>query len=265
MAVQLGRRVWRGFQEDDCAFMAGAVAYQIFFALLPFFLFIVGVLGMFLSTQQLRQDVVALLHDVFPAGVDRRLVDELVASGGLSLGIGLLGTLWGVTAIYASLDRALRGVIEGAGRTFVRGRLQGLVFAGLLTLLAAVSFSLSFVVQAFATFLRSSGIATTQRLALELVSPLAGLVAGFVLFYVVYLIVPRRRMPPEAVTAGAVTAAALWEVAKIAFAILAREAGIFRAFGALAVGAGLLAWIYLTAVILLLGAEVMKAWSERTT
>ncbi len=237
----------------------------MFFALLPFFLLLVGALGFFLTSQQLRQEVVVLLREVFPGGADRRLVDEIVSSGGLSFGIGLIGTLWGVTAIYASLDRALQSVIAGGRRTFIRSRLQGLAFAGLLSILAVVSFALSFVVHAAAGWLRSVGVAATQRVALEIVSPLAGLLAGFALFYVIYRIVPRRRLPTPAVAAGALVAAILWEIAKIAFALLAREAGVFRAFGVLALAAGLLTWIYLTALILLLGAEVMKAWSERTT
>lgn len=244
--------------------MAAAVAYQMFFALLPFFLLLVGVLGVFVTTQQLRAEVVVLLREVFPGGADRRLVDEIVSSGGLSLGIGLVGTLWGVTAIYASLDRALRSVITGGTRTFVRSRLEGLAFALLLSVLAVVSFSFSFVVQALAGWLRSVGVAATQRGALLIVTPLAGLLAGFVLFCVIYRIVPRRRLPGRAVAAGAVVAAALWELAKVAFALLTREVGVFSAYGVLALAAGLLTWIYLTALILLLGAEVMKAWSERT-
>lgn len=261
--IALARHVWRGFSDDDCAFLAAAVAYQIFFSLVPLLLLIVGVFALFLTSQQLRSEVVVLLRDVSPGGVDRRLVDEIVNSAGLSLGLGLVGTIWGVTAIHATLDRALRAVIQGGSRTFIRGRLQGLAFAGFLTVLAVASFSMSFVMQAAAGWLRAMGVATTQRVALELVSPVGGLAAGFVLFYVVYRVVPRRRMPLAAVAAGALVAAVLWEVAKIAFAVLTRELGVFRSYGILALAAGLLTWIYLTALILLLGAEVMKAWSER--
>lgn len=263
--IALARHVWRGFTDDDCGFMAAAVAFQIFFSLLPLLLLLVGVFGFFLTSQQLRNEVVVLLRDVSPGGVDRRLVDEIVNSGGLSFGIGLLGTIWGVTAIYATLDRALRSVIRGGDRSFIRGRLQGLAFAGFLTILAVGSFALSFVMQAAAGWLRSVGVAATQRIALEIVSPIGGLAAGFVLFYVVYRVVPRRRLPIMAVAVGAIVAAVLWEVAKIAFAVLTRELAVFRSYGILALAAGLLTWIYLTALILLLGAEVMKAWSERRT
>lgn len=242
--------------------MASALAFQIFFSLLPFFLLLVGVLGMFLSSQQLRGELIVLLRDIYPGLSDRRLVDELVASGGLTLGVGLVGTVWSVTTIHGSLDRALRAVLGGTQRTFVRNRVQGLLFGVLLMLLALVSFASSFVVQALAGWMQQNGLAASQRLALELLSPVGGAAAGFVLFYVIFLTVPRRRMSLRARVAGALTAALAWEVAKVAFAVLAREAGLFHTYGGLAVAAGLLTWIYLTAIILLVGAEVMKAWSE---
>jgi uncharacterized BrkB/YihY/UPF0761 family membrane protein len=51
----------------------------------------------------------------------------------------------------------------------------------------------------------------------------------------------------------------LWEIAKVAFGFLTSGLGIFEAYGALAFAAGLLTWIYVTAVIILIGAEVVKA------
>jgi membrane protein len=221
------------------------------------------VLALFLQTEQLRADVVSLLRGVYPGLADRRLIDELVASRALTLGVGIVGTLWSVTAIYGTLDQALFGVLGGGRRTFVRSRLLGLGLAILLIALGLASFALSFLVQALAGWLRDVGIAPTQRVAFELLGPATGFLAGFVLFDLIFLIVPRRRLPRPARVAGAFTAAALWEVAKVGFAILTREAHAFSAYGILAVAAGLLTWIYVTALILLFGAEVMKAWPER--
>ena len=50
----------------------------------------------------------------------------------------------------------------------------------------------------------------------------------------------------------------LWEVAKIAFGVYTRGLGAFHVYGALAFAAGLLTWVYVTAIIILIGAEVIK-------
>lgn len=221
-------------------------------------------LGFFLTSAQVRDDVVALLRDTFPGVLDREFVNEVLNARAASLGIGLLGTLWSVTAIYATLDRALSAVLDQrAPRSLVRGRLRGLAFAAVLVLLAALSFVLSFVVQALSDTLLAAGVAPTPRIALEILSPLVGLASGFALFAVIYHQVPQRRQSRRALLAGAGFAALLWEVAKIAFAVLVREAALFTAYGALALAAGLLTWIYLTAIILLAGAELMKAMEAR--
>ena len=43
-----------------------------------------------------------------------------------------------------------------------------------------------------------------------------------------------------------------------AFGFFTRALGIFAAYGPIAFAAGLLTWVYLTAVIILLGAELIK-------
>lgn len=259
-AVAIGRHVWRGFADDECAFLAGAVAYQIFFALLPLLLLLVGALGFFLTAGDVRAEVERLLRQVLPVAAVPRLVEQVSEGRAASLGLGILGTLWAVTAIHAALDRAFQAVFGRASRTaFVRGKLAALGFAGLLALLALLSFAFSYVVQLLGDLLGAAGLGEAQRVALAVASPAYGLLAGFVLFFLIYRVVPRRRQPLPALVSGALVAAVLWEAAKIAFALFSRAAGAFQAYGPLAVAAGLLTWIYLTAVIALLGAEVVKA------
>ena len=50
----------------------------------------------------------------------------------------------------------------------------------------------------------------------------------------------------------------LWEIAKLVFGIFTRSLGIFSVYGPIAFAAALLTWIYVTAMIILIGAEVIK-------
>jgi membrane protein len=142
-------------------------------------------------------------------------------------------------------------------RPFVRDRLNGLAFVGLVIVLAVGSFAVSFGVQAASDALTESGLRGV-RLLFELISPLVGLAVGFWFFYLVFRLAPRRRVRPQAARQAALVSAVLWEIAKIAFGFLTRALGIFQAYGALAFAAGLLTWIYVTAAIILIGAEVVK-------
>ena len=201
------------------------------------------------------------MRDVVPLVGERRVIDELAAGSTLSLGVGLAGTVWSVTAIHDALGRAL-GVVFGRGqaRPFVRDKLAAVGFAALLLLLGLLSFAFSFVVQILSDLLVTAGLGEAQRIALGIASPTFGLLAGVALFALIYRAVPRRRLDRSSILLGAAVAAVLWEAAKSAFALYSRNLGAFRAYGALALAAGLLTWIYLSATILLIGAEVIKAF-----
>lgn len=199
-----------------------------------------------------------MLREVYPAisGKEVTLVRQLVDGRAVSLGVGLVGTLLSATAILGSLDTAISHVLGRDGkRKFLRDRLNGLGFISLLLGLAIVSFALSYGVQAAAGALVG---ARTLRVVLEIVGPLIGLGVGYAFFYLVFRLAPRQAIRRRGARQAALVSAVLWEVAKVAFAFLTRTLGAFEAYGTLAFAFGLLTWIYLTAVIILIGAEVIK-------
>ena len=249
------------FAEDECPFFAGAVAYQIFFALIPLLALLVGVLAFAYGPDRAEQNLTALLREVYPSATSRetRIAHELVQGRAISLSIGLVGTLFSTMAIHGALDRALAMVLGREGRrSFFRGHIEAAGFVAVVAVVALVSFGLSFGTAAVSDLLVEAGFGGVVSVALRVLSPLAGLAVGFVFFLVVYRAIPRHRVSRRAAAEGALVSAVLWEVAKLAFGYFTRALALFAAYGPLAFAAGLLTWIYVTAVIILFGAEVMK-------
>lgn len=251
------------FLADDGPFLAGAIAYQIFFSLIPLLALVIGIFGFVYGPQRAERELAEIVRSLMPAatGQETRIVGQLVQGRAISLGFGLVGTLLSVTAILGSIDTAMSHVLGREGkRPFVRGRLDALLFVGLVIVLAVGSFAVSFGVQAAAGALAGSGLRGVRAL-IELLSPLVGLAVGFWFFYLVFRLAPRRRVPRPSARRAALVSAVLWEIAKVAFGFLTRTLEIFQAYGALAFAAGLLTWIYVTAAIILIGAEVVKTRS----
>jgi membrane protein len=249
------------FADDDCPFLAGAVAYQIFFALIPLLALLVGVLAFVYGPDRAERDLVQILRDVYPSATSQetRIAHDLVQGRGLSLSIGVIGTLFSTMAIHGSLDRALAVVLGQEGRrSFVRGHLEAAGFVAVLAVLALASFGLSFGTAAVSGALVDAGMGGVVAVVLQLLSPLAGVAVGFLFFFIVYRAVPRHRPSRRVAAEGALVSAVLWEVAKLAFGYFTRALALFAAYGPLAFAAGLLTWIYVTAVIILFGAEVIK-------
>jgi len=250
-----------GFADDDCPFLAGAVAYQIFFALIPLLALLVGVLAFVYGPDRAERDLIDILRDIYPSATSQetRIAHELVQGRALSLSIGVIGTLFSTMAIHSALDRAFALVFGREGRrSFIRGHLEAAGFVAVLAVLALVSFGLSFGTAAASDALVSAGFGAVVSLALQILSPLVGLAIGFVFFFVVYRAVPRHRPSRRAAAGGALVSAVLWEIAKLAFGYFTRALALFAAYGPLAFAAGLLTWIYVTALIILFGAEVIK-------
>jgi uncharacterized BrkB/YihY/UPF0761 family membrane protein len=166
-------------------------------------------------------------------------VNQRVEGRGVSLSVGVIGTVLATGAIHGSIDKAI-AVILGVGRKrgFVRGNVEAFAFAGILVILAIVSLAVSFTAGPFAALL--------------------GLAVGYVPFFVIYRFIPRVRVGGRTLRVAALVSAVLWEVAKIAFGFVTRSLGIFSVYGPIAFGAAMLTWIYVTAAIILVGAEVIK-------
>ena len=248
--------------NDEGFFLSGALAYQIFFALIPFLALLVGVLGFVYGDESSSRRLAQLIRDVYPSATSQelRIVRELIQGRALSLGLGVIGTIFGATAIYSSLDTALAAILGRANRrTFLRGYVAAFGFIGLVLLIGVVSFAVSYGAAAAQEVLRDAGLGGGARTAIGIAGPLLGIGAGFVFFLVIYLTVPRQRISARYARVAALVSAVLWEIAKLAFGVFTREVGAFTAYGPLAFAAGLLTWIYLTGAIILIGAEVVKA------
>ncbi|HJW50357.1 MAG TPA: YihY/virulence factor BrkB family protein [Candidatus Limnocylindria bacterium] len=229
------------FAEDECPFLAGAVAYQLFFATIPILALVVGILGFAFGSERAQQELAQLLRQVYPSATaqETQFVRELVEGRGVSLGVGVIGTLLATGAIHGSIDKAI-AVVLGTGRKrgFVRGQIDAFAFAGALVVLAILSLAVSYSAGPFAPFL--------------------GIAVGYVPFFLIYRFVPRARLHSRTARLAALVSAVLWELAKIAFGFVTRSLGIFSVYGPIAFGAAMLTWIYVTAAIILVGAEVIK-------
>jgi membrane protein len=166
-------------------------------------------------------------------------VNQLVEGRGVSLSVGVIGTVLATGAIHGSIDKALAAILGvGRKRGFVRGNVEAFAFAGILVVLAIVSLAVSFTAGPFA--------------------PILGIAVGYAAFFVVYRFTPRTRVRGRTMRLAALVSAVLWEVAKIGFGFVTRSLGIFSVYGPIAFGAAMLTWIYVTAAIILVGAEVIK-------
>lgn len=258
------RHVWREAITDRTMLTAGGLAFFTLFGLLPAIAAIGAVYGLAIEEQALEKQLAAL-EQLLPQPIVvmlREFLTDVPSNFGLGFGLvlNLLIVLW-------TVQRSASGIITGLNLTHSieesRSRLarQGvaLAIAGASLLFVATALFLVAVVPLFAPALASP----LDDLALLLRWPVAG-VLFLAYLWAVYRIAPAAAPRQSSwISIGALVATVLWLAASGLFSLYVSTIGGFSPYyGSATAAVVLLAWLYITSWVVLIGAEVNEQLIE---
>jgi len=271
--LTLSRRSVEEFFADNCSQMAAAISYYVLFSLFPLLIFLVGVLGLFLQSSALQEDVIDAVLENIPLSEEEGRSDVTEAVRGVAgvgsgaLGVfGLIGMAWAGSNMFGIIRRSINTAYDlEYQRPLVQQKLLDLAMVagmGAFFLLSIGATGFLRVVRQRSEDIPYLGDAAEQAgFAWDAFSFLIPLALSFLAFLVMYWIVPATNTRPRDVWPGALMAAVLFEVCKVGFAFYLQNFGNYDVvFGSLGAVAAFLFWIYLSANILLLGAEVASEY-----
>ncbi len=256
-------------KADNLSLVAGGVAYYAFLATAPALAATLAIYAL-VSNPATVADHLQLLQGVVPPDVMPLLQEQVTqfvaddTKAGWSLAIGIAIALFGAT-------RAARGLILGLNIAYDEAERRNVIKLNLLALGLTVTGIVAVVV--LLAMVAGAPLAL-RRLALPGDTaawlnwgrwPL--LYLGFATaLSVVYWIGPSRRQPKwQWVTWGALFAALLWLAASAGFSIYVSHFGNYgKSYGALASVVVFLVWLYLTAYVVLFGAELNAEMEHQT-
>jgi membrane protein len=250
--------------KDNVTDMAGAVTYYAFTALFPFLLFLVALASVIISPPQAEQ-LVQQLSQVAPGAVTQIVGDRIRQLGQQQnvtlLGFGALGAIWAASGAVTALMRALNTAYDvKESRPFWKTRGVAIlmtVFAGVLALLAGLV-AIAAPPLAYAV----GGPIGMAIVWLRL--PVAGLVM-MLLWAVVYYVLPDVEQDFKFITPGSVGGVLLWLLASWGFSLYVSHFGSYdKTYGSIAGIIVLLLWIWISALVLLVGAEVNALIEHRS-
>jgi membrane protein len=177
-----------------------------------------------------------------------------------TLAISALVALYGTTGVLEAARRALNVVFEvSQGRSFLRRKLIDVGSTAVLMTLILTSLVLAFVGGGLAEdVLGFVGLGENVARVWNLARWPAAIVIAMVVFSFIYYVTPDvQHRAFHWITPGAVVAVALWLAASYAFSVyLSRVADVGAVYGAFAGAIVLVAWLWLTNVAMLFGAEL---------
>jgi membrane protein len=259
---ELIKRTIRDALADDCFGLAAQLAYYFFLALFPALLFLLA-LASFFSFGDLANNILSTLRPIAPQDVLAFLQDQLrrIAqsdSGGL-LTLGIIGAVWSsssaVVAIVTSLNRAYD--IEES-RPWWKVRLIAVALTIGVALFIVLSFALVLVGPRLAEYLASAfGFGPAFEWTWKILQWPIAFFLVVTAIGLVYYFAPDAEQDWVWVTPGAVLATILWLIASLGFKLYAANVSDFNAaYGAVGSVIVMLLWFYLTALAILVGAEL---------
>jgi membrane protein len=277
--VELGTRAVKSFFEDRMATYAEQLSYRGLFGLFPFIILVFALLAVLQLDAVFDRLIEAAMgappqqipEPLEPVAEEGRAQAEFLRplieqareqAGGRLLSFGIVLSLWSVSAVVFALTEALNtayGVEETRSR---RKRFAfALVFGPFLALAFIVACGLMLIGPRVAGGL--AGLAGLDEAWVALWAwlrfPVALVLLAAVLS-VVYRFVPDTNRSFWSGTPGALFAVIAWAIASLGFSFyLANFAYRGLTYGSLGTAVGLLVYLYLSALVVLLGAEINAA------
>jgi membrane protein len=257
--------------ESDLFNRAAQAAFYFSFALFPFIFFLVSVFGLVLeSTENLKSELFSYMRQVMPWSVFvlvRNTVTEVIESSSTGkLALSLIATLWsassGVDAVRSALN-AIYGLRERRVWWWLKG--QSILLTIIVALLAGVGLILvfygwQFVQQASAAM----GLTITSPLILLSIQWFFILLVMLVACEFIYNFMPDfRKFGWIWLTAGSLVAIILWLLLTGGFRLYLHYFDSYnRTYGSLGAVIIMLLWLYLTALVIMIGGAINAVLNE---
>jgi membrane protein len=263
-------RVLSSISADRILSTSGGVAFFSLLAIFPGIAAIVSLYGLFADASTIGKHL-TLLSGILPAGVLALIADQITfiaRQGNDTLGtaflIGIFVALFSANAAMAALFDALNVVYdEKEKRSVVRFYATTLLFtiAGILFVIVAITgvVFLPLILKFFGLTATTEGLLAILRWPILFVTIVASL--GFI-----YRYGPSRRDARwRWVTWGSIVAALLWIAASMLFSTYVATFDSYnKTYGSLGAAVGFMMWLWISAVIILLGGE-LNAETEHQT
>ncbi|WP_050626496.1 YihY/virulence factor BrkB family protein [Bradyrhizobium viridifuturi] len=262
-------RTYQQIDEDRLLATAAGVVFYGLLAIFPAITALVSSYGLFADPSTISSNLQSLAL-MLPEGsfaVVQDQVARVLAKGsstlGLTFGIGLLIAIWSANAGMKAVFDALNVVYEEEKRGFIKLNLMSLSFtiAALISIMLMVG-----AVVLVPLLLQQLGLGIGAELIVRFGRWPILLLLLLVALAVLYRYGPSRTEPRwQWLSVGAVAAAVLWLIGSSLLSWYLANFGNYSAtYGSLGAAIGLMTWMWMSAIIVLCGAELNSEIEHQT-
>lgn len=266
------KETWRGWNQHNALRLGASLAYYTIFSIAPLFLITLAIAGYWFGEEAARRELFAQLNGLV-GQESGRAIEALVANanqpkaGRWAAAVAIVTLFIGATGVFVQLKDALNTIWEvrqkpGSGiRQFIIARLLSFALILAIGFLLLVSLIISAGLAAIGKFLSALLPAdVTIWLVINFLFTF-GLITC--LFALILKYLPDVQIGWKDVWLGAVFAAILFNLGKLALGIYLTHSAITSAYGAAGSLVVILVWVYYSSQTVFLGAEFTRATTQK--
>ncbi|MBA3334206.1 MAG: YihY/virulence factor BrkB family protein [Acidobacteria bacterium] len=263
----------KGFNEEDLLSSAAQVAFFFVFALFPLLLFLVSLFGILLeSTDDMRMELFFYLRQVLPGSATdlvQKTIDEVSeSSSGGKLTFGIIAALYSASAGIDSTRIALNGVYNlTETRPWWKTKVLSIFLTLILAFLITIALGIIFYGGKFLILvLEWINLPVPSPMFLGVLQTIIVIIVLVSTFALLYNYLPKHKKPSWVwVTPGAIIGIVLWVALSFGFRLYLNYFNTYdKTYGSLGAVIILMLWLYLTALVILLGGSINAVLQEYT-
>lgn len=257
------------FTQERGSEAAASLAYYAFFSIFPMLLVFIVVGSFFVDQASVQEQLLNLLDGVVPGAEEIVIqnINRVLTMRGAVTSIALITLVWSATSVFNNLAKNInRAFPKATIPNFFEGRVVGLLMIlglGLLILLSFAATTISSLIPVINIPL--NGVVLHETFLWQIGAFLVPVGVNTLMFWAIYHWVPMVKVSRRASFLGGLLVGVSWEILNNAFTWylssgLSQYSLVYGSVGSIV---ALLFWIYLTAILVLLGAHLTAAINSR--
>ena len=258
----------RKAKQDAAPDLAAAIAFWAFFSIFPLLIGVLSLTSRYLESEALQARIYETVTEMLPGSAEMVMenLDAVVRYRGTMSLVAILGLFWAASKVFGAITRAVnRALGLQHDRRGMVSKLRYFGMAIAVSILTIIALGVTVVLEVALESPTLSGLGIDGDLVSGFKSWSTSFIMIFLVFTLIYKLTPSTDVLWSQVFPGALLATLLFELGQAGFMFyLEKIANLKAVYGSLSSIIVLLLWLYVSALILILGAEYsIVRWRAR--
>jgi membrane protein len=261
--------------DDNHIFLSSAgIAYNTLLCFIPLLLIVFYLLGFYLNSEGALRTLDSYLNgiDLFPYQREQlrliivKILTEFVRGSHIAGIVGMIALVWTASALFSAVRTVLNRIFGVKDtKNFFVSMLKDfalLSIVGIALMVVQVSLYALTIIKSIGSDI--FGIEWSHWLFGNSIGYASALILNFILFCVIFFLIPDTRLPVKAIALASGIASLLWVLAKAVFGYYLSNLWNFgKVYGPYAIIVATALWVYYSSMAMLFAAEVGEMYIER--